>query len=67
MVVDDGDELVKGLSSALTDGEEQLRDSGRVRHVLGHPGGLRIGHGWGAAQGEPDETRLEPPAAQEVI
>lgn len=67
MVVDDRDELVKRVSFAIADREEKVRDFGRVRFAIGHPGSVRIGHGWGAAQGEPDETRLAPPAAQEVV
>ena len=45
MVVDDGDKLVKGLSSATAHREEQLRDSGGVRRAIRHPRRLRIGHG----------------------
>ena len=67
MVVDDRDELVKGVSFPIADREEKVRDFGRVRLAIRHPGSVRIGHGWAAAQGEPDETRLAPPAAQEVI
>jgi hypothetical protein len=37
MVVDDRDELVKGVSSAIGYREEKIRDSGRVRRAIGHP------------------------------
>ena len=37
MVVDDGDKLVKGGPSAITDSEEQVRNFGGVRHAIGHP------------------------------
>ena len=67
MVVDDRDELVKGVSFAIADREEKVRDFGRIRFAIRHPGSVRIGRGWGAAQGQPDETRLAPTATQEVI
>ena len=51
MVVDDRDELVKRVSSAIADREEQVRDSGRVRRAIGHPGSVRIGHGWEQLKG----------------
>ena len=36
VVVDNSDQLVKGLSSAIADREEQLRDPYRVRGTLAH-------------------------------
>ena len=67
VVVDNRDELVKGISFAIADREEKVRDFGRIRFAIRHPGSVRIGHAWGAAQGEPNETRRAPAAAQEVI
>jgi hypothetical protein len=51
MVVDDRDELVKGVSFAIADREEKVRDFGGVRFAFRHPGSVRIEHGWAAAQG----------------
>jgi hypothetical protein len=56
MVVDDRNELVKGVSFAIAHREEKVRDFWRVRFAIRHPGSARIGHGRGAAQGEPDKT-----------
>jgi hypothetical protein len=45
MVVDNRDQLVKRVSSAIADREEQLRDPGRIRGTMAHiPVGVRIGH-----------------------
>ena len=38
MVVDNRDELVKRVSFAIADREEKVRDSGRVRFAIRHPG-----------------------------
>ena len=67
VLVDDRNKVVKGVSSALTDGEKQLRDSGRVRHAIGHPRGLRIGHGWGAPQEKPHVTDGRTEAESDAI
>jgi hypothetical protein len=52
MVVDNRDEPVQGVSFAIADGEQKVRDFGRVRFAIRHPGKVRIGHSWGAAQEE---------------
>jgi hypothetical protein len=66
MDVDDRDELVKGVSFAIADRDEKIRDFGRVRFAIRHPGIVRIGHGRGRLKGK--RTRRDwPPAAQEVI
>jgi hypothetical protein len=64
MVVDDRDELVKGVSLAVADRDEKVRDCGRVRLEIRYDSSVSIGHDWEHLKGNRRTTRLAPPAAQ---